>query len=99
MMPQQNQGELSFGQSAPETGYDRWKHERAEAMKNLALKLGLPLGRRVEVWLRGNIRLTGKLQLAEETIFVPDSRDQTLRLVVDGVPFTSAEIESCVRAD
>jgi hypothetical protein len=43
--------------------------------------------------------LNGKLQLREEKLFVPEERDFRLELTVDGVSFTAAEIEACVRMD
>lgn len=100
MPPAQNQGEFAFD-SAPQTpprGYDRWKQERAAAREALARSLSLPLGHRVEVWLRGNIRLVGLLALREEKLLL-DPANTRLELVVDSVPFTPAEIESCVRLD
>jgi hypothetical protein len=68
-------------------------------MRELALKIGLPLGRKVEVWLRGEIRLIGILRLREETLFVPQEREAQLELIVDNVPFLPAEITSCVSAE
>ena len=35
--------------------------------------MGLPLGRQVEVWLVGEIRLRGKLRLQEEVLFMKRS--------------------------
>ena len=97
-----SQGEFSFGQSSDQpaetAGYQRWKQERAATLEKLARSLGLPLGHRVEVWLRGNIRLTGLLSLREEKLIL-DEPNPKLELVVDNVPFTPGEIESCVRLD
>ncbi|MCI0538486.1 MAG: hypothetical protein L0Z50_25035, partial [Verrucomicrobiales bacterium] len=67
--------------------------------RKLASKLGLPLERKVEVWLRGDIRLNGTLKLREEQLFVPEERELRVELMVDGVPFTADEMISCVRAD
>ncbi len=64
-------------------------------MRQLAAKLGLPVGRKVEVWLRGEIRLTGILRLREELLFVPEGREARLELIVDNVPFSATEITSC----
>lgn len=94
-----NQVEFTFTQATEVAGYDRWKQERAAALEKLARSIGMPLGHRVEVWLRGNIRLTGRLSLREEQLFVRPERDPRLELVVDNVPFTPGEIESCVRLD
>ena len=60
---------------------------------------GLPLGHRVEVWLRGNIQLRGRLRLKDEVLFIEESAVNHLELVVENVPFTHAEMESCVRLD
>ena len=68
-------------------------------MDALAQKMGLPLGRQVEVWLSGGVRLRGKLKLQEERLFIEESRDFNLVLDVDGTPFTAGEMESCVRLD
>ncbi|GDY22926.1 hypothetical protein LBMAG56_42730 [Verrucomicrobiota bacterium] len=94
-----NQEEFSFTDAKEVAGYDRWKQERAAALEKLARSIGLPLRHRVEVWLRGNIRLTGRLTLREEQLFVRPEKDPRLELVVDNVPFTPGEIESCVRLD
>ena len=61
--------------------------------------MGLPLGRKVEVWLQGDIRLAGVLRLREEQLFVPEDYEPRLELVVDNVPFTPGEILSCVVLD
>ena len=65
----------------------------------LARRINLPLGHEVEVWLRGGIRLRGKLRLEEELLFVEEDRVRCLELMVDRVPFTYRELESCVRLD
>ncbi len=61
--------------------------------------MNLPLGHRVEVWLSGGIRLRGILRLQEEVLFIEEERVRHLDLVVDKVPFTYRELESCVRLD
>jgi hypothetical protein len=90
------QHEFNFDHKGNEEGYQGWQEQRRAAMRQLALKIGLPLGRRVEVWLRGEIRLLGILRLREETLFVPEEREAPLELIVDNVPFSPAEITSCV---
>jgi hypothetical protein len=94
-----NQSELSFESPAPQHGYDGWRAERREAKRALACRLGLPLGHQVEVWLRGEVRLRGRLELAEEKLFVPEGNDPHLRLAIGAVSFEAGEIESCVRQD
>ena len=94
-----NQEEFTFTQATEATGYDRWKQDHAVALETLARSIGLPLGHRVEVWLRGNIRLTGRLTLRKQQLFISGNKDPHLELVVDNVPFTSGELESCIRLD
>jgi hypothetical protein len=91
--------EFNFEAGARQEGYRGWLEERQRALRLLASKLGLPLGRKVEVWLRGEIRLTGILRLREEALFVPEQREACLELVVDNVPFSPAEITSCICTD
>ena len=93
------QGELNLAGSGPTTGLDRWREERRQAQRELARRLGLPLGHPVEVWLTNGIRLRGDLQLTEQLLFVEENSFRTLKLMVDGVEFTQNEIESCVRQD
>ena len=69
------------------------------AAAELARKINLPLGHVVEVWLRGNVRLRGQLRLRDEVLFLEESAVNHLELVVNRVPFTVAEMESCVRLD
>lgn len=99
MDPGGTQSELDFSRDPQAGGYGSWLEERRQATHELASRLGLPLGRRVEVWLRGNIRLRGALRLREERLILPEPRSPDLQLVVDGVPFVPAEIESCLRLD
>jgi hypothetical protein len=74
----------------------QWLAQRRLAVRQLSHKLGLPLGRKVEVWLKGEIRLVGVLRLREDQLFVPDDRDPELELMVDNVPFVPGEMTSCV---
>jgi hypothetical protein len=94
------QGEFSFD-AAPGSGkgYIRWVRSRRRATTELAQKMGLPLGCQVEVWLQGGIRLRGELRLQEEALFIQEERIRHLGLMVDKVPFTYREMESCVRMD
>lgn len=94
-----NQPEFSFENPAPPTGYERWQEERRAAKLALAKRLGLPLGHEVEVWLRGEVRLRGRLELAEEKLFLPEHTDAHLRLTIGHTSFEAGEIESCVRRD
>jgi len=69
------------------------------AAQELARRIGLPLGHRVEVWLHGGILLKGTLKLREEMLFIDEERVRHLELSVDQVAFTYREMESCVRLD
>ena len=93
------QGELDFGSVSADDGYSRWLAQRKLAVAEMARQMNLPLGHQVEVWLVGGILLRGKLQLQEERLFWGNDDAQHLGLVVDHVPFTIREMESCVRLD
>ena len=93
------QGELNFDSSQSEEGYNQWREQRWQAMRQLSRKMGLPLERKVEVWLCGEIRLIGILRLHEDMLFVPDDQNPRLQLVVDNVRFTPEEMISCVAVD
>ena len=94
-----DQGEFKFGKSGSETGYVKWVESRRVAAAELARQIGLPLGHLVEVWLRGQIRLRGKLRLQEEVLFIEEDRVRQLGLAVDHINFVYREMESCVRLD
>ena len=93
------QSEFNFETAATESGYAQWLTGRRMAAEEIARKIGLPLGHQVEVWLVGEIRLRGKLQLEEEILFIEEDHVRHLGLRVDHVPFTYREMESCVRLD
>lgn len=94
-----NQGEFNFSDPGTADGYSQWLAGRRLTAVELALRMNLPIGHQVEVWLYGNIRLRGKLRLEEELLFVEEERVRHLALMVDHVPFTYREMESCVRLD
>jgi hypothetical protein len=96
---EQLQGQLDFGANGAEEGYANWVAVRRLALEAAAQKLNLPLGHPTEIWLRGGIRLRGKLALASEILFVEEDRLRGLKLILDGVTFSYAEIESCLRLD
>jgi hypothetical protein len=94
------QDEFDFGANGPQSdGLNQWRAEFDRSKRDLATAMGLPLDRPVEIWLKGEIRLKGVLKLHENRLFTEAKRDFSLELVVDGVRFTAAEIESCVRLD
>jgi hypothetical protein len=95
-----SQSEFNFDATASSTkGYIRWVRSRRRATNELAQKMGLPLGYQVEVWLLGGVRLRGELRLQEDSLFIEEDRIRHLGLMVDKVPFTYREMESCVRLD
>ena len=93
------QREFNFRASRSEAGYTDWLVSRRVAAAELARRMNLPIGHQVEVWLLGGIRLRGKLCLKEEILFIEEDRVRHLELLVDHVPFTYREMESCVRLD
>jgi hypothetical protein len=93
------QGEFSFQAGGTDAGYAQWVVVRQMASDEAARKLNLPVGREAEVWLRGGIRLRGTLRLRNEVLFIEESQFRNLPLTLAGVPFTYAEIESCVALD
>ena len=95
----QLQGELDFAANEPAKGYTNWVAVRQLALEAAAQRLHLPIGHPAEIWLRGGIRLRGKLCLAKEVLFIEEERLRDLALILDGVSFTYAEIESCRRLD
>jgi len=93
------QREMDFNAGGHEAGYQRWLLGRDLAQSELVKHLNLPLGHEVEVWLRGGIRLRGRLQLKDQPLFVEENQTARLELRVNGVTFTYPEMESCVRRD
>lgn len=93
------QGEFDFGNGSADEGYARWLAQRKLAVTEMARQINLPLDHQVEVWLVGGVRLRGKLQLDEERLFLVKDDLQHLKLLVDRVPFSIHEMESCVRLD
>jgi hypothetical protein len=96
-----NQGEFEFNfdSGASTNGYDHWQLERRRAAEDLAHRLGLPLGRTVEIWLKDGVRLRGVLRLKEEYLFPEIINQHNLELCVDHLTFGYGEMESCVRRD
>jgi hypothetical protein len=93
------QGELNFNSTGAEQGYTKWLTGRKLAAAELARRINLPLGHEVEIWLRGGIRLRGKLRLRDEMLFIGEEHIGHLELMLDHVVFTYREMESCVRLD
>lgn len=77
-----------------EDGIALWRKQQDQHQLEVARKLGLPIGQEVEVWLRGGVRLRGRLRLEE--LFHPESKEG-LKVAVDGTVFSVDELESCIR--
>ena len=100
MKPDTSQIEFQFGQSlSTKDGLDQWHQERERTLQDLAGKMGLPLGHKVEVMLRGGALLQGNLRLADDQLWIETQRNFRLLLRIDRCTFAAAEIESCVRLD
>ena len=93
------QSQFQFGTNASEAGYSKWLAARRLATHEVARRMNLPVGHEVEVWLLGEIRLRGKLELQEEVLFIVEERVRHLELVIGHVRFTYREMQSCVRLD
>ena len=94
-----SQAEFNFQANSGKDGYIPWVTGRRVLAEELARRIHLPLGYQVEVWLYGGIRLRGKLRVKEEMLFIEEERVRHLELMVDHVPFTFRDMESCVRID
>ncbi|MGK0190586.1 MAG: small nuclear ribonucleoprotein (snRNP)-like protein [Verrucomicrobiales bacterium] len=100
-------GLFEFGSAAGDTedGFERWRASNRERRRAISEKLGLPLGKNVEVTLRNGTVLSGPLQLCDaslksmrETGSKRDERRQ-LRLSIHRADFSASEIVSCVTTD
>jgi hypothetical protein len=93
------QPELNF--NAPSSGgYELWLRQRQSLIAHLTDQLGFPIGREVEVWLQGGIRLRGTLTVREESIhWSNENKAVGVELAIGQVYFPISQIESCVRLD
>ena len=80
-------------------GYAGAVSEWREAQEALAVKLGLPLGRRVRVEFENGDGLEGLLVLDDQTLFTPERRAADLRLRIGSASFAAKDIASCMRLD
>ncbi len=94
-----SQSEFNFDEPNPEVGFRKWVEGRRVLVEELARRIHLPLGHQVEIWLVGGVRLRGRLRLKEQLLSIEEERVRHLELVVDKVPFTPPDMESCVRLD
>lgn len=97
-MSQQAQAEFDFAAGQGD-GLSAWREQRRDALRLLAQKLGLPLGRRVEVRLVDGVVVEGLLALREDTLF-PEQTDTTnIHLTIGRVDFRHSDVEACVCRD
>lgn len=93
----ETQPELPWETSAEGTdGLSSWYWERDKQRRELSGKLGMPLGAEVEVVLVGGIRLRGRLELADENLWIDTRRDVRLQLRIGACTFGLSEVETCV---
>ena len=93
------QSQFDFSSSGTAAGYANWLAGRQVSVQALARRLNLPVGHEVEVWLRGDVRLKGKLRLQEDNLLLEEEAIRHLELQVDRVRFRAGELERCVRLD
>ena len=93
------QRELNF--NAPSSGgYETWLRQRQALIGQLTDQLGLPIGKQVEVWLKGGVMLRGKLGIKEDTIRWSETfKPVGIELTIGNASFPPSQIESCVRLD
>ncbi len=80
-------------------GLIAWREQRRAVLRTLVEKVGLPLGRRVEVRLVDGVVLEGILGLDEDTLFPEQTDTANLRLAIGRVDFRHSDIEACVCRD
>jgi hypothetical protein len=88
-------GPLFDSSGGKEDGFDQWRASNRERQRALAAKLGIPLGRKVEVTLHNGTVLRGPLQLCSGS----GKNRKLLRLSILRADFSPDEIASCVRTD
>ena len=99
-MSETPQDELNLFSSAQgKDGYQGWRQQRAQAQAELSTKVGLPLGRQVEVRLYDGVVLRGILKLKEELLFLETLGPGELELMISRATFRQSEIEACVVLD
>jgi hypothetical protein len=86
---------LDFG-SGSERGFLAWQEERRRQVHSLALQLGLPLGRHVEVRLFSGAVLCGRLHLSDEELWLPTTPDNITNIYVGNTLIRRQDIDSCV---
>jgi hypothetical protein len=101
-MPAQGEFNLNFEVKPRPTrgrGLTRWHRELAEAAREVTDKLGLPVGRLVEVRLKDGVIVKGNLRVGEVVQSLKIFDRNKVALQIGGLVFFYAEMESCVRLD
>jgi hypothetical protein len=90
-----SQIQLDFG-GGDGKGFAAWQKETTDRRRALARKLGLPIGRKVEVELRCGQILRGRLHLRESS---GKNLEETVELQVEGVVFPPGDAVRWVATD
>ncbi len=93
-----DQDEIDFDRPAAD-GVEAWRRQRAVQQRQLARDTGLPIGRRVRLELRDGSGMEGKLELAENLLFIEPTHRAELRLRIDRCEFLARDVASCVRLE
>jgi len=93
-----NQDELSFSGSGPD-GLKAWYDQRDADRRQLARDVGMPIGHPVEIELADGTILTGKLELAENLLWIEAGRRLDLELRIGACNFRVRDVARCVRKD
>ena len=93
------QSEFNFEINSQNDGLASWHRERDATMRELAVRLGLPIDHRVEVRLKDGVIVAGQLRVGEVLLSLEKFNRGQLSLAVDDFIFSYSEIESCVRLD
>ena len=94
-----SQTEFNFDDASGQDGMAAWQQERKRDFRELAARLGLPLNHPVEVRLKDGVLLRGNLRAGDVLLSLEAFNRGKLALEVDGLVFSYAEMESCVRLD
>jgi len=93
-----DQKELEFSATGPD-GLQAWYDRREADQRQLSRDLGLPIGREVELELSSGEILKGKLQLAENLLWIDPGRRLDQLLTIGRCTFKVREVARCVRLD
>ena len=101
-MPAQGEFNLNFEvrpRPARAEGLTVWHRELDQTAREVADKLGLPVGRLVEVRLKDGVIVKGNLRAGEVVQSLKAFDRNKVALEIGGLVFFYAEMESCVRLD